>query len=831
MAALLSRGLDAAREARRIGWAAVVYGAFGLFLTCFVVVLVVHPQGWFWTFFVNWVIDGFEVLVAVMCLIRAVSGGTVRPVALTLGLGLLAWSFGDVVFSVQTLGGGNPPTPSWDDALYLAFYPLTYVGVILLLRMEVREVPLTTWLDGVIAGLGAASLTAAFVFETIVRSIGGSPAEVATNVAYPVGDLVARCPRRRRPHRPPHVAQPSAPGPRPGLCVAGGGRHRVPVPVFGRDLPGRDSPRCHLAGRHDAHLRRRSGCVAAPAAVAAAPQTFQFVIPTVAAACGLAVLLRGRPRPRRPGRGHVGPPHVRGRDGALTAVFLGPSTSESVPGTRSHDGRADGPGEPPVSDEHARQALRPRRSAGHLALLLIDLDHFKEINDSFGHQVGDRILAMLGSRLGDALAPSDILVRLGGDEFGVVLTGESARRPTFVAERLTTELEYPFALEVANLHVSASIGIAIVPDHAGTASELLRCADVAMYRAKVVTPAIRRVRRWRLTPASVGSNASKVPRCDGRQLLELYFQPQFDASDRFGAGSGGAPAMAPVRRGRPPAGGIHSLGRGGGADETDCRMGPGERIGAMRPVACCRESGVKISVNLSTTNLLDIDLPDRIRFLLARHRLGAEFLVLELTETTLMNDWRRSRDIVQRLHNLGLTVSVDDFGTGYSSLAYLSELAIGEIKIDRAMIERLSSNEQSEGRGHRPCLHRTRSFIGCPGDCRGGGGRQDVRAAGILRLRPCPGLFPRPTETGGRARLPLGPNSPPQCPGAEWRAGAPSGEPVATPRALTGCRMFPPRRHRDRESAGLSRIGRGSSAYTSPPLPRTSLRRRAAPNQ
>ena len=145
-------GLDATREACRTGWAAVVYGAFGLFLTCFVVVLVVRPDGWFWTFFVNWVIEGFEVLVAVMCLVRAVVGGTVRPVALTLGLGLLAWSFGDVVFSVLTLGGGIPPTPSWDDALYLAFYPLTYVGVILLLRMEVREVPLTTWLDGVVAG-------------------------------------------------------------------------------------------------------------------------------------------------------------------------------------------------------------------------------------------------------------------------------------------------------------------------------------------------------------------------------------------------------------------------------------------------------------------------------------------------------------------------------------------------------------------------------------------------------------------------------------------------------------------------------------------------------
>ena len=190
MAAVLSGGVDPAVQARRTRRAAAVYGMFGAFLACFVAILVVHPQGWFWTFFVNWVIDGFEVLIAVMCLVRAAFGGTIRPVALALGLGLLAWSLGDVAFTVQSLGGGNPPTPSWDDALYLLFYPLTYVGVILLLRMEVRKVPLASWLDGVVAGLGAATVTAAFVFETIVRSIGGPPAQVATNLAYPVGDLV-----------------------------------------------------------------------------------------------------------------------------------------------------------------------------------------------------------------------------------------------------------------------------------------------------------------------------------------------------------------------------------------------------------------------------------------------------------------------------------------------------------------------------------------------------------------------------------------------------------------------------------------------------------------
>ena len=280
---------------------------------------------------------------------------------------------------------------------------------------------------------------------------------------------------------------------------------------------------------------------------------------------------------------------------------------------------------------------------GHLALLLIDLDHFKEINDSFGHQVGDRILAMLGSRLGDALAPSDILVRLGGDEFGVVLTGESAQRPTIVAERLTTELEYPFALEVANLHVSASIGIAIVPDHAGTASELLRCADVAMYRAKSSQ------RPFDVYEVAADTGLSRIKRVEkfrsamDNNALELYYQPQFD-----------------VRTGLVPA--VEALLRWPQSGEDvllPAEFIPlAEEAGLMKPVAewvleaalaqCAQwhaaGNPVKVAVNLSTTNLLDIDLSDRIRFLLARHRLGAEVLILELTETTLMNDWRRSRE-------------------------------------------------------------------------------------------------------------------------------------------------------------------------------------------
>ena len=218
-----------------------------------------------------------------------------------------------------------------------------------------------------------------------------------------------------------------------------------------------------------------------------------------------------------------------------------------------------------------------------------------------------------------------------------------------------------------------------------------------MYRAKVSH------RPFDVYEVSTDTGLSRIKRVEqfrsamDSNALELYYQPQFDVRTRL------VPAVEALLRW--PQSGVDVL--------LPAEFIPlAEEAGLMKPVAewvleaalaqCAQwhaaGNTVRMAVNLSTTNLLDVDLPDRIRFLLARHRLGAEFLVLELTETTLMNDWRRSRDIVQRLQNLGLTVSVDDFGTGYSSLAYLSELAIGEIKIDRAMVERLSttSNRKDE---------------------------------------------------------------------------------------------------------------------------------------
>jgi diguanylate cyclase (GGDEF)-like protein len=350
-----------------------------------------------------------------------------------------------------------------------------------------------------------------------------------------------------------------------------------------------------------------------------------------------------------------------------------------------------------VLDEFFSGRAAGTNDAGYLALLLLDLDHFKEINDSFGHPVGDEILKMLGPRLKSVLRNTDVLARLGGDEFGVLLSDADADYATAIAERLTTQIEQPFMLPVASLHVSVSIGIALAPSHGDHSAELLRCADIAMYRAKAAGSAFQiyeKILDDRLGHLRLAEDLRAVIASKG---LRLYYQPQYE-----------------LRTGKVV--GVEALLRWPHAElgliSPDEFIPLAEEAGLMRPLtdlvlesalAQCAEwratgRRIYVSVNLSATNLLDVGLPERIRFLLARHRLGSDALVLEVTETTMMGDRERAQEVIQELRHLGHVVSVDDFGTGFSSLAYLSDLAVSELKIDQALTRRLAAGDGERNR-------------------------------------------------------------------------------------------------------------------------------------
>ncbi|MCZ2857938.1 EAL domain-containing protein [Blastococcus sp. VKM Ac-2987] len=329
------------------------------------------------------------------------------------------------------------------------------------------------------------------------------------------------------------------------------------------------------------------------------------------------------------------------------------------------------------------------------ALVMIDLDRFKEINDSFGHSVGDDLLCLVGPRLQRALGPDDLLARMGGDEFAVLLPDADADRARQVAEDIGAELRDAFVLDGMSLHVDASIGIALCPDHGRDRSLLLARADTAMYAAKrgrmgheVWAPDGTPATRDRLETLEQLRSA-----LDGEQL-DNHYQPKLDL--RTGTVVG---LEALVRWNHPDRGLLY----------PDVFLPLAEQAGLMRRLALrvleralrdlrsWRAQGhdLSVAVNLSVSNLQDVALPEQVAMLLDAFSVPAEALVLEITEDVLMADAARSQQVMAGLRRLGVRLSVDDYGTGYSSLSYLRALPVDELKLDRSFVTHLTSDTRA----------------------------------------------------------------------------------------------------------------------------------------
>ena len=639
----------------------------------------------------NWCVDVFEVSIALLCIGRYLYRRPGRGVGLAMGLGLLGWSMGDVLFTLQVQGGASPPTPSPADAFYLTLYPLAYLAIMLMIRSEIRSFKASAWLDGAVAGLGAAAIVCAFVFDTILSSLSGSPAEVATNLAYPVGDLIllafavgALVIVPGWPMRLVTLVSGClvlAIGDTVYLFESAAGTYKAGGPLDASWMTALFL--LSLTVWQRVGIRRADEDVAAPS----------LVLPAVAVVASVIIMFVGN---------WV---HVSGVALGLTVATLALvgvraalSHRELNALTRSNHHQA-------VTDEltglgNRRMLARelevrlanPDRVDGcddELALLMIDLDHFKEINDSFGHPTGDGLLRLIGPRLRSVTRSGDVVARLGGDEFAVLLTGADVEFATSIAERITTEIEPPFDVEGSSLHVGASIGIALSPQHASSATELMRCADVAMYRAKAAHSP------YDIYESALDDGADRLNLMEdlrtalAEENLTLYYQPQIDLH------TGAVSTVEALLRWNHPALGFIPPDQFIPLAEDSGLMGPLTSFVLERAVAQCarwrREGhGVSVAVNLSTTNLLDTSLPDQILEVLARHDLPTSALVLEITESTVMADLARSKEIIETLSAAGLLISIDDFGTGFSSLAYLSDLAVGELKIDRMFTARLS---------------------------------------------------------------------------------------------------------------------------------------------
>jgi diguanylate cyclase (GGDEF)-like protein/PAS domain S-box-containing protein len=358
-----------------------------------------------------------------------------------------------------------------------------------------------------------------------------------------------------------------------------------------------------------------------------------------------------------------------------------------------HDGLTGLPNRTLLQDRLSQAILAAQRENTPLSLLLVDLDRFKEINDTFGHHYGDLLLEQIGPRLRGVLRSTDTVARLGGDEFGILLPTNDAASAFVVAQHLVEMLEAPFELDGQQMvEIGASIGIASYPAHGSDTATLLRLADVAMYVAKrgesgIVVYTVEQDHNSAERLALGGELRRAI---DKNELL-LHFQP------KLGMRAGtlvGVEALVrwqhPLRGFLPPSEFIPL------AEQTGLiyQLTHWVLEAALRQYQAWSEMGldIPVAVNLSRRTLHDPRLPELVSQLLAQYAVLPSAVVLEITESSLMADPQRAGENLSELRALGVRMSIDDFGTGYSSLDSLKDLSLDELKIDRSFVQAMATD-------------------------------------------------------------------------------------------------------------------------------------------
>jgi diguanylate cyclase (GGDEF)-like protein len=355
-----------------------------------------------------------------------------------------------------------------------------------------------------------------------------------------------------------------------------------------------------------------------------------------------------------------------------------------------HDALTGLPNRSAFADRTRRAIASARRDPASLSVLVIDVDRFREINETLGHTTGDRLLCEISDRLARTLGPADTLARLTGDEFALLLVSVGIDEARATAGRVLTAIREPFAVGELSLTIDASIGIATYPTHGVDVETLLQRADVAM---NMVKAGDRGVAVY--DPVSDPYDPQRLllfgelRRAIGEDELELHYQPKFTTADLRLAGVEALVRWRHPTRGLVPPGDFIALA---------------EHTGLIRPLTLLvlrkavrqgrlwRDQGldVAVAVNLSLANLVDAELVDDVAAILAEERVAPSGLELEITESTIMTDPERAIATLDRLAAMGIGLSLDDYGTGHSSLAHLRRLPVHELKLDRSFIQHLT---------------------------------------------------------------------------------------------------------------------------------------------
>ena len=645
--------------------------------------------------FDHWLYDAVIGVSALVCLWRARAIRADRGAWAAIGLAIVVYWLGDLYWNIFLSGLASPPYPSWSDAGWLGYYVPLDIGLILLMRGRISGAPLSTWLEGLVGALALGSVGAILVFDPVVASTHGSFSTVATNLAYPIADVLllviiaAQLALQRNSIGASWLLLGV------GLVLFGLGDSLYLL----QSAKGTYTESGWINVTWPLAMTLTATAAWAPERAMRVASSARSRRVSDAVNSGFAVLVIGvmllESVRRVPVVAHLLVV------GAVLAVLarMAISGRERVQFERSnHEARTD-----ELTGLHNRRYLyevaERTLAVGPAGMLLLDLNHFKEINDTLGHNSGDDLLCQVAHRLAATLPPGGELARLGGDEFVALLDSRHNEQSAMqAAVSMREALERPFAIAGFCAPMPASIGVALAPAHANTRAELLRCADVAMYRAKTRETGIELY----LAERDVNTRHRLRLVSDLRAALDtdqlvLHYQPKVTLPDRRLAG------VEVLSRWNHPKLGL---------------IGPTEFVAlaeqhglmriltltvldrALRQQRLWRDAGREIpiavnlsAVNLSAVNLLDSRLPQDILALLDRHGMPPTMLQLEITEDTFMRDPERALDVLASLSEQGIAFALDDFGTGYSSLGLLKHLPVRELKIDRSFVMQMTESD------------------------------------------------------------------------------------------------------------------------------------------
>jgi diguanylate cyclase (GGDEF)-like protein len=604
-----------------------------------------------------------------------------------IGGGILVWGVAGAYVTAVIKGAADPPFPSLADPLYLTLYPALYTALVLLMRPRIERFHSSLWLDGLIAALGAAALAAALLYGPILSaSLVGTPAAVITNLAYPIGDLLLIV----------FVF---------GAVVMYGGR------------PGREwwlllvgllaltaTDTYYLlavsGGTYAPNGATESGWPAGMALIAAAAWQrpskanakfgagWALLLPSAFAIGALVLIVYGNVRDIPP-VALVLATLTLVAGGARAVLTFRQALSLASSRREARTDELTGLANRRHLIEHLGETIsRARETESTCALMIIDLDRFKDLNDTLGHDAGDLLLECIGDRLRSVMRESsDLVARLGGDEFAIVLEPGATRESALaLAQRARASMDQSVEIMGISFHVEASIGVSLYPEHGADVPSLMRHADIAMYSAKAARSGIE-VYAPEYDSHSVDRLGllGELRRALDENELVVHYQPVAEP------GTGKVVGAEALVRWQHPTRGL--LG-------PDRFLPLVEQTGLMRPLTehvllvavrqcrAWRDAGLDLTVgvNLAIPNLLDEELPSLLEGMLKAEGVAAGWLCLELTENSVMVDPERALANLARIDALGVWLSVDDFGTGYSSLAYLNRLPVSELKIDRSFV-------------------------------------------------------------------------------------------------------------------------------------------------